>query len=389
MRSPLYGGKACPTLDATKECNTHSCQLGVCHNEHVKCVVTYQHYGRKNSACKGAGCDVCDDELECQAKKLVRTLSVIHDKKFQYVEGAFKCSIVDSDGSVVFRKHLIPESRKKCVCRCSHHPLSCFYAGKVLSNGAIDGSVLANIGKMEDCSNLCSHHPDCGSWEYDSNHQCILSSGTPSFINNTNPLVHTWAGAKSGSTGCVQQKVHLSCPIGKYRQIGDEVGEEAFKCLNCENGKTSHMNDALSCEIELKTSAEECPDGQYIAMRPTTTYRKIAGGEKLPTNWEGGDAGGEGGDVDKAICLTCASGRWSSAVGDHECHDVVQLFTRDTRVPTASPTFAPTEAPTQALCIDECASDMGHGNLHAECLACKGHMNLVDFCATYPTISGC
>jgi len=386
VRAPMYGGKACPALDSILPCNTHDCVHAVCHNEHVKCHVNYVAYGRTPggaaapaTTCVGAGCHMCDDALECAAKHIVRTVSVTHDKRFAYVEGDFSCHVEDSDGVVTFNKHLIPEARKNCVCRCSQHPLSCFYKNKVLANSHIPGSQMAGISTKEACSNLCSHHPDCGAWEYDSNKKCILKAGEPVYTDNTNSFVNTYAGAKSGTGGCVQHNKNVFCPLGKYRAEGD--GISAYNCITCPAGFTTHMLNAKSCTLALQNTAE-CPDGEYIA---TTGHSYIRANRT--------DAAA----VDKkAQCSVCPSGKWNTNPTATDCIDNTanRTYTShdvQTQTPTSQPTFAPTKNPTVADCSVACAAshDELHQSLEADCLACKGHMTVVDFCATYPTISGC
>jgi len=183
-------------------------------------------------------------------KKTLRTVSVTHDKRFQYIEGNFKCQVEDALGSITFNMHTIPEGRKNCVCRCTQHPTACFYKNKVLTNAHIAGNVMPGIATKQACSNLCAHHPDCGGWEYDSNKKCILKAGEPVYTDNTNSLVTTYAGGKAGAHGCILQNKHPQCPLGKYRtEVDTQSGriEAAYNCVQCEAGFTSHMINAASC----------------------------------------------------------------------------------------------------------------------------------------------
>ena len=53
----------------------------------------------------------------------------------------------------------------------------------------------------QDCCNMCTNHPDCGSWEYDTDHLCVLKTNAPVFIDA--PLqagMTVYSGAPAGET---------------------------------------------------------------------------------------------------------------------------------------------------------------------------------------------
>jgi hypothetical protein len=408
-RSPMYGGKACPARNSTIPCNAHACKHAICHNSHVHCHIRFVSYGRPTTCTTNdIRCHECDDALECQAKHLVRTVSVTHDRKFQYIAGDFKCRVQDSTGEVSDEGHggvrlaSIPDARRSCVCRCSKHPMSCFYKNKVVQSAYLAGSILQNVESMEMCSNLCSHHPECAAWEYDSRKKCVLKSGASSggvtFMPNTQVSVTTWAGAQSGTTGCVQQQKIVVCPLGKYRAEGD--GTVAYQCTACPTGFTSHMINAKGCAIKYgsgSSSDHDCGPGMFVAPVPNVGYwdgePHAHAHHTLTTSAPLSESTDHG-----VLCLACPAGKFSATPGDGSCDSVdtegvhnvgVATGVYLTPSPTALPTFAPTKMPSALDCTAECATDLTHSSLQAKCLACKGGITIEKFCEVYPIISGC
>jgi hypothetical protein len=348
VREPKYGGKACPSLSGTEYCNPHACTNGACHTEHVKCTVSFHAYGA--STCVGVGCNQCDDALECNAKNLMRTISVVHNKKYQSLEGKFHCHVEDTDKIITYNKHTIPMGRKECVCRCNKHPVACHFKDMVLQNSYLKGNILQGIDNIGACSNLCSHHPECGSWQYDGTKTCTLMAGEPVYADNTNALVTTWAGAASGQNGCTVDT--LICSAGQRRVKNTQSEEHHHTCVDCAAGYTSHRENADHCVLQ---DASDCPAGKHAYAYGNLTF----------------------------------------------CHDLANQtnslahYEAATNAPTLQPTSFPTGVPTVAECITECphaGTDQGFTVSHsilATCLACKAHMPLADFCAAYPSIDGC
>jgi len=276
-----YGGKTCPPLSHSKTCNTHTCANAVCHDQHVRCKIAYVKYGRQSS-CITKDCHKCASAYECRSKKISRVMQIVHDKRFAHVgynkkqASRFQCKIVDAraiskDARVssaitsaywggkaavnhhnaangmnfrTTRKHLLKNSA--CQCRCSHHPMGCFrknwkFAGDFRqgAHAYIHGNIYTGIAHKEACSNLCSHHPSCKLWEFDTTGKCILRSNTAKkvqYVKNLNSRVTTYAGVSShNSAGCLTQDRPTMCPYGKY--VWTEQSSEKKYCLVCPKGK--------------------------------------------------------------------------------------------------------------------------------------------------------
>merc|ERR1711881_644375 len=90
------------------------------------------------------------------------------------------------------------------------------------------------------CSNMCSTHPDCKAWEYDTNTKCVLKTAgdgvQATYVANDDPSMETYAGLNSGSAGCVRPANKI-CPMGKYKWV-DGVTEDHM-CEPCPTGTTT------------------------------------------------------------------------------------------------------------------------------------------------------
>jgi hypothetical protein len=223
-----FGGKACPTLEKSTPCNTHACEDVACHNKHVRCSISFSSYAPVGAACADpAGCHTCTDALECKTKKLVRLLKVTHDKGFSHIGGNFRCN-AKAPGRVLGR-------HGTCQCKCTKHPLACFRKNRVLVNPLIHANVHIGVVNMSACSNLCTRHPNCTSWQYDSVKKCILHSGAVQYAANPNPEVTTWAGLTTRGDGCVvahhTSTQNLLCAMNHYMEI--DPGTDDQVCVHC------------------------------------------------------------------------------------------------------------------------------------------------------------
>jgi hypothetical protein len=296
-------------------------------------------------------CHRCDTEFECMQKQINRVIEIIHDKRFSHIgytkaeASRFKCKIVDgkqvsgaelnalhsaywlqsgkpdsSSGVGVrpssevdyhttvdnfrFRtsnKHELTQS--KCECRCTHHPTGCFrknwrFAGDFRNGGDasfregtqkyIEGNIYDDIADKEECSNLCSHHPECKLWEFihykdDSNAnagKCILRSKSAAqveYVQNDDDSIITYAGVTShNSASCLFHDRPTLCPYGKY--VWTEQSTEKKYCLKCEAGKYTRNgsnNDQCYSKAELESSmgtGASTGHGVFVYPDETTAY---------------------------------------------------------------------------------------------------------------------
>jgi hypothetical protein len=129
----------------------------------------------------------------CGAK--FETLVVTHDRKFMdsgLTAGAFHC---------------VRDARAAggCKCKCDHHPACCAHKNKLVSSSSGPrGNRFQGIATLQDCCNMCTNHPSCSTWEYDSDKVCMLKSGAATFVAAppTSAGYTTWAGLPSHLGGC-------------------------------------------------------------------------------------------------------------------------------------------------------------------------------------------
>lgn len=219
-----FGGKPCSALTQTESCNHHSCgweYMPGCHLEHVRCHVKlvshHNSWYKRQDLPKCAGTaserpitadDPCWNTNSCPAdghtnnchapdtqeeidmgkrlgSKPIPTIVVTHDRINMERLGHFHC-----------RRH-----GNNCECTCDKHPLCCAHKGYVLQNAMLFANRLTEVDSVQACCNLCTNHPGCRAWEYDSKKVCILKSGKPSFVAKPETVeADTWAGLRSGST---------------------------------------------------------------------------------------------------------------------------------------------------------------------------------------------
>jgi len=108
-----------------------------------------------------------------------------------------------------------PGTDDECTCRCNQHTECCSLQDKVLgvsstaqgahagiNSDAIDsiaGNRFLDIDTKQECCDLCTNHPQCTGWVYDSENVCLLKQGTLTFVDNAAAdQITTWAGRPSG-----------------------------------------------------------------------------------------------------------------------------------------------------------------------------------------------
>ena len=112
-----------------------------------------------------------------------------------YANGSFSCQATGDD---------------TCACRCDKHPPCCFEQNKLLTNDMVFANRFLNVQSMQECCNLCTNHPQCSAWEYDSEQVCVLKQGVvtaDSYVENpyAGQNLTTWAGTRSGTGTCADQ----------------------------------------------------------------------------------------------------------------------------------------------------------------------------------------
>ena len=143
--------------------------------------------------------------------KPIPTIVVTHDRINMERLGHFHC-----------RRH-----GNNCECTCDKHPLCCAHKGYVLQNAMLFANRLTEVDSVQACCNLCTNHPACRAWEYDSKKVCILKSGKPSFVAYPGPMrPELWQNQKllrqTHGQGCAvdQQKVRVqTCSVIQKHQL--------------------------------------------------------------------------------------------------------------------------------------------------------------------------
>lgn len=251
------GGKGCPNLrdpvQGQHPCNAHSCgweHLPTCRLEHVRCDV--QELSHHNSFAKrphlpGCGWSVIEDRNTCWNNRNCVTTPTqrCHDAdtsgerllgnrlKQQYndclsgadaaadaarAEGTlparscrntFKTLVVTHDRASMKEGgphqrngfHCKRDGAGGCTCTCNKHPACCSKKNKLLANTSIMGNKFDQVQTKQECCNLCTNHPQCTSWTWDSLKVCALKAGEPQMIENTAAgILTTWSGTPSGTS---------------------------------------------------------------------------------------------------------------------------------------------------------------------------------------------
>lgn len=198
-------------LSMTAKCNDSTCdpkQLPRCHGEHVHCKVVEKHMNHWTEGMKSmseggmlndcnqrwkyayGNCHHCDTPEECALKGLHKTIVVTHDKKFAHLDrqrNMFQCFGSD-------------KSMSSCFCTCRMHPPCTTHVGVTLKNEPIFGNRWTGIFK-QDCCNMCTNHPECGSFTWTADNTCTLYSGSPEtklLAATDENYATTWSGCQSG-----------------------------------------------------------------------------------------------------------------------------------------------------------------------------------------------
>jgi len=170
----------------------------------------------------------------CQ--KTFDTLIVTHDKKYfrnfpKGDGGNFHCECMKDP--LTGKCKLNAQGRvDECECNCNTHAPCCSNRNKLLGGDRLlIGNRYLNVDKMQGCCDLCTNHPRCTAWEYNTDRVCILKHGAVEYVDNPTPgLLTTWAGTPSG-TDCGGHTPQPAtgpkvAPGGSRRVTSAAVGEE-------------------------------------------------------------------------------------------------------------------------------------------------------------------
>jgi hypothetical protein len=98
----------------------------------------------------------------------------------------------------IFRVVDEPKQGTSCVCTCSEHPC-CSTKGWTLSNAELEGNHMKLTNK-EQCCNMCTNHPNCTAWTFDSDTgTCSLRGGEPQWVRRDG---NSWTGTRSQGGAC-------------------------------------------------------------------------------------------------------------------------------------------------------------------------------------------
>eukprot|EP00937_MAST-01D_sp_MAST-1D-sp2_P001243 g1243.t1 len=206
-------------LVITAPCNAATCDprsLPRCHGNHVHCHIVQKHfapkamnYWVKNSRYSHGGlvptnvcahrwlynygdCHHCDSPAECNLKGIHKTMVVTHDRAHMHMTGQTN----------MFHCYKDQQNTDQCFCTCKMHPPCDAKQGMALRNKAIRGNTWDRVYRRQDCCNMCTNHPQCGSFTYKAHAQeCTLYEGSPDeqLLSSSDPdFETTWSGCQSG-----------------------------------------------------------------------------------------------------------------------------------------------------------------------------------------------
>jgi hypothetical protein len=195
--------------------------------------------------------------------KIISIAPVDNSKQFTNESAYFK------NGLRVRRMHLLAPEHQKCECRCENHPTACFRKNFIFEDtdaSYIHGNVFLGVSTIAKCSNLCSNHPQCKAWEYDSTEKCILSTDSNNvYTENTNPNIATYAGLSTQVEGGVQAECHgpdAQCQLGTYRWTDGQTDKQY--CRHCPAGQWTSRNDKTSCDKVNPDGLDATPTGNDV-----------------------------------------------------------------------------------------------------------------------------
>jgi hypothetical protein len=145
------------------------------------------------SACHG-----CDTEQECKDMGISSTLFVTHHRAHMKMTHFNRATGKHEQAQYHCRR----EGATGCKCTCNGHTPCVVHQGKLLSNQMLHANSYPSVPTLQDCCNMCTNHPKCGSWEYSSTKVCVLKSGAPQFVDaaSASTSITVWSGCRAGET---------------------------------------------------------------------------------------------------------------------------------------------------------------------------------------------
>jgi len=133
----------------------------------------------------GGACHGCDTEEECRDLGLSSTLFVTHHRKYMHMNKKFNWTTKQHDLARYHCRRVGPWGQHKCSCKCDAHTPCNAKPGFILTNKMLHANSYDSIPTMQDCCDMCTNHPKCGSWEYSPGPhggKCVLKEGAPQFL---------------------------------------------------------------------------------------------------------------------------------------------------------------------------------------------------------------
>jgi hypothetical protein len=161
--------------------------------------VTHECINNQNCGMVDLGaCHGCDTEQECKDMGMSSTVFVTHHRahmgqqSFNPITGKHEQT----------RYHCRREGTAGCKCTCDGHTPCIVHQGKLLSNSMLHANSYPSVPTLQDCCNMCTNHPKCGSWEYSSTKVCVLKVGVPQFVDaaSSSTAITVWSGCRAGET---------------------------------------------------------------------------------------------------------------------------------------------------------------------------------------------
>jgi hypothetical protein len=142
-------------------------------------------------------CHGCDTEQECADLGMSSTVFVTHHREFM------KQRSFNGTHHKQVQYHCRKQGETDCKCTCNAHTPCAAQRGKVLANTQLHANAYPNVPNKQDCCNMCTNHPSCGSWEFSSTKVCVLKSGSPQFVPipasvSATVYKNTWSGCRAG-----------------------------------------------------------------------------------------------------------------------------------------------------------------------------------------------
>jgi hypothetical protein len=155
-------------------------------------------YNNQNCGLVDIGrCHDCDTEQECKDLGVSTTVFVTHHRKNMDAQGVWNHATGKRERLQHFCRR---DGEAGCKCVCNGHTPCMSRRGMMITNEMLHANIFHNIPTLQDCCNMCTNHPECGSWEYSDTHICVLKRGAPKFAAQPSGGFVMWSGCRAGET---------------------------------------------------------------------------------------------------------------------------------------------------------------------------------------------